>query len=104
MELRARDSARGRAALRKVLGSCRTLRWINAYYGGTVLLLMGLAQYISRLVLGIDMAFLLLLGFSFLYIEPGSGPYVVALLTLVPIVLTLVMSVVVLYTGWEPFE
>lgn len=65
---------------------------------------MGILQFASRVVLGIDMLFLLLLGFSFLYIEPGSEPYVVAILTLVPTVFTLVMSVVVLYTGWDPFE
>lgn len=65
---------------------------------------MGLVQYASRIVLGIDVLFLLLLGFSFLYIEPGSGSYVVALLTLVPTVLTFVMSVALLYTGWDPFE
>ncbi|AHG01641.1 hypothetical protein HALLA_04370 (plasmid) [Halostagnicola larsenii XH-48] len=61
-------------------------------------------QSASRVILGIDVLFLLLLGFSFLYIEPGSGPFVVASLTLVPTVLTLVMSVAVLYTGWDPFE
>lgn len=65
---------------------------------------MGLLQFASRVVLGIDVLFLLLLGFSFLYIEPGSGPYVVAILTLVPVVFTFVMSVAVLYTGWDPFE
>ncbi|UPM44304.1 hypothetical protein [Halocatena salina] len=63
---------------------------------------MGLAQSISRVVLGIDVLFLLLLGFSFLYVEPGTGSYVVALLTLLPTVLTLMMSVTVLYTGWDP--
>ncbi|RRJ30088.1 hypothetical protein [Halocatena pleomorpha] len=65
---------------------------------------MGLAQSISRVVFGIDVLFLLLLGFSLLHVKPGSGPYVVALLTLVPTALTLVMSAAVLYTGWEPFE
>lgn len=65
---------------------------------------MGLLQSASRLLFGIDVLFLLLLGFSFIYIEPGTGPFVVATLTLVPIVLTLVGSLAVLYTGWEPFE
>lgn len=64
---------------------------------------MGIVQFASRLVLGIDVLFLLLLGFSFLYIEPGSGPYVAAILTVAPTVLTFVMSVAVLYTGWDPF-
>ncbi|MCO8244808.1 MULTISPECIES: hypothetical protein [unclassified Haladaptatus] len=65
---------------------------------------MGLLRTASRTVLGIDILFLLLLGFSFLYLEPGTGPYVTATVTLIPIVFTFVMSVVVLYTGWEPFE
>ncbi|WP_423747503.1 hypothetical protein V5735_23370 (plasmid) [Haladaptatus sp. SPP-AMP-3] len=65
---------------------------------------MGLLQTASRTVLGIDILFLLLLGFSFLYLEPGTGSYVTATVTLIPIVFTFVMSVVVLYTGWEPFE
>ncbi|AEH38980.1 hypothetical protein [Halopiger xanaduensis] len=65
---------------------------------------MGLLQSASRLLFGIDVLFLLLLGFSFIYIEPGTGPFVVATLTLVPIGLTLVGSLIVLYTGWEPFE
>ncbi|GKZ15234.1 hypothetical protein [Haladaptatus sp. T7] len=65
---------------------------------------MGLLQTASRTVLGIDIFFLLLLGFSFLYLEPGTGSYVTATVTLIPIVLTFVMSVVVLYTEWEPFE
>lgn len=65
---------------------------------------MGLLQAASRTILGIDILFLLLLGFSFLYLEPGSGSYVVAQLTLVPVVLTFAASAVVLYTGWDPFE
>lgn len=65
---------------------------------------MGLLQTASRTVLGIDIFFLLLLGFSFLYLEPGTGSYVTATVTLIPIVLTFVASLLVLYTEWEPFE
>ena len=65
---------------------------------------MGALQSASRLVFGIDVLFLLLLGFSLLHIEPGTGAYVVAVLTLVPTALTFVGCLVVLYTGWEPFE
>ncbi|WP_247004240.1 hypothetical protein [Halosolutus gelatinilyticus] len=64
---------------------------------------MGFLKAASQLVLGVSILFLLLLGFSFLYLEPGSGPYVVAVLTLVPIVLSLGASIVILYTGWDPF-
>ncbi|WP_224337979.1 hypothetical protein [Haloprofundus halobius] len=65
---------------------------------------MGLLQSASRTIIGVDLLFLLLLGFSFLYLEPGSGSYVTALITLVPIGLTLLAGVVILYTGWDPFE
>lgn len=64
---------------------------------------MGFLQTVSQVVLGVNILFLLLLGFSFAFIEPGTGPYVIAVLTLVPVVLSLVASVAVIYTGWEPF-
>lgn len=65
---------------------------------------MGILQSASRTILGIDVLFLLLLGFSFLYLEPGSRSYVMAQFTLIPIVLTFLASVVLLYTEWDPFE
>ncbi|QLG28828.1 hypothetical protein HUG10_15325 [Halorarum halophilum] len=65
---------------------------------------MGLLQAASRTILGIDILFLVLLGFCFLYLEPGSGSYVVAQLTLVPVALTFAASAVLLYTGWDPLE
>ena len=64
---------------------------------------MGFLRSVSQVVLGVNFLFLLLLGFSFLFLEPGTGPYVVAVLTLIPVVLSLVASVAVLYTGWDPF-
>ena len=64
---------------------------------------MGLLQIASRTIIGIDLLFLLLLGFSFLYIEPGTGTYTIAVVTLVPIALTFVAGIVILYTGWDPF-
>ena len=42
---------------------------------------------------------LLMLGFSFLYIEPGSEPFVIAILSLVPLVSTLAGIVVLLVLG-----
>ncbi|WP_224450357.1 hypothetical protein [Haloprofundus salilacus] len=65
---------------------------------------MGLLQSASRTIVGIDILFLLLLGFSFVFLEPGSGSYVTAQITLIPITLTLIASLVILYTEWEPFE
>ncbi|NUB93358.1 hypothetical protein HT576_20370 [Haloterrigena sp. SYSU A121-1] len=64
---------------------------------------MGFLRSVSQVVLGVNFLFLVLLGFSFLFLEPGSGPYVVAVLTLIPVVLSLVASVAVIYTGWDPF-
>ncbi|SER39844.1 hypothetical protein [Natrinema salaciae] len=64
---------------------------------------MGFLRSVSRVVLGVNVLFLLLLGFSFLFLEPGTGAYVVAVLTLIPVVLSLVASVAVIYTGWDPF-
>lgn len=63
----------------------------------------GLLQHASRTVVALDILFLLLLGFSFVYLEPGTGSYVTAQLTLIPTVLTLVGGLAVLYTGWDPF-
>ena len=65
---------------------------------------MGLLQSASRTIIGIDLVFGLLLGFSLLYLEPGTGSYVIATITSIPIVLTFVASMVILYTGWDPFE
>jgi len=64
---------------------------------------MGLLRTASKVILGVDILFLLLLAFSFYYLEPGTGPYVTAQLTLVPIVLTFVAAAAVIRTGWEPF-
>lgn len=65
---------------------------------------MGLLQAASQLVLGVSFLFLLLLGFSFAFLESGTGSYVVAQLTLIPVVFSLVASIAILYTGWDPFE
>lgn len=65
---------------------------------------MGLMQKASRTILGLDLLFILLLAFSLSYVEPGTGSYVVAQLTLVPVVFTAAASVFILYTGWSPFE
>lgn len=64
---------------------------------------MGLLRTAAKTLVGIDVLFLLLLGFSFLYLEPGTKSYVVGQLTLVPIVLTLVASIAVMYLDWDPF-
>lgn len=65
---------------------------------------MGLLQSASRTVLSIDVFIFLLLGFSFIYLKPGSESYVVAQVTLIPIVLTFIACIALIYTGWDPFE
>jgi hypothetical protein len=64
---------------------------------------MGLLKSTAKVILGADILFLLLLAFCFYFLEPGTAPYVVAQLTVVPTVLTLIASAVVIRTGWEPF-
>ncbi|WP_415382206.1 hypothetical protein [Halosimplex sp. TS25] len=64
---------------------------------------MGLLKSAAKVILGVDILFLLLLAFCFYYLEPGTAPYVVAQLTLVPTVLSFVASAIVIRTEWEPF-
>jgi hypothetical protein len=58
----------------------------------------------SRTILAVDILFLILLGLSFLLLEPGTESYVVGQLALVPVVVTLVLSSLVLYFDWTPFR
>lgn len=64
---------------------------------------MGFLQAMSQVVMAISVVFFLLLAFSLVIGDPGTGSYVIAQLTLVPVVLLFVASVFVIYTGWEPF-
>ncbi|WP_226042612.1 hypothetical protein [Natrinema sp. DC36] len=64
---------------------------------------MGFLQSISQVVLALAVVFFLLLAFSLLAGEPGTGSYIVAQLTLIPVVLSFIASVIVIYTGWDPF-
>jgi len=64
---------------------------------------MGLLRSAAKVILGVDILFLLLLAFSLYYLDPGTGPYVTAQLTLVPVVLSFVAAAIVIRTGWEPF-
>lgn len=61
-------------------------------------------QSASKMILGIDITFLLLLGLSFLVVEPGSESYVVAQLALIPIVISFVASAAVIHFRWTPFK
>ena len=65
---------------------------------------MGLLRSAARTILGIDILFLVLLGFSLALLEPGTSSYVVAQLTLLPVVLTFIASILVIRFDWKPFE
>ncbi|MEY7848379.1 hypothetical protein AB7C87_04155 [Natrarchaeobius sp. A-rgal3] len=65
---------------------------------------MTLMQSVCKTIVTIDILFLLLLGFSYPYLESGTGSYVVAQLTLAPVVLTFVASLVILHLEWDPFS
>lgn len=65
---------------------------------------MGMLKSAAKTIIGVDVFFLLLLGFSFLHIEPGTGSYVMAQLTLIPTLITFVAAVAVIRADWEPFE
>lgn len=64
---------------------------------------MGFLQSISQVVMAMAILFFVLLAFSLVVGEPGTGSYIVAQLTLIPVVLSFIASVIVIYTGWEPF-
>lgn len=61
-------------------------------------------QSASKMILGVDIAFLFLLGLSFAVLEPGSASYVVAQMALIPIMISFLASVVVIYLHWTPFK
>ncbi|WP_435321025.1 hypothetical protein [Haloarchaeobius sp. TZWSO28] len=61
-------------------------------------------QSASKMIIGLNITFFLLLGLSLLFVEPGSGSYVVAQLALVPIVVSTVASAAVIYFRWTPFK
>lgn len=51
----------------------------------------------------VSLAFLLLLGWSFLYLEPGTPSYVIGQVSAIGLTVTLVGTTIALYSGWEPF-
>lgn len=64
---------------------------------------MGLLRSAARVIIMMDILFFLLLLFSLVFGEPGTGSYIVAQLTLIPVVLSFIASVAVVRTGWDPF-
>ncbi|WP_101295819.1 hypothetical protein [Halegenticoccus soli] len=54
-----------------------------------------------RIIFGVNMVLLALLAISFTVIEPGSGAYVVAVLSLGIIAVTLAIVSALLYVDWR---
>lgn len=64
---------------------------------------MGMEKFL-RIVFGLNVVFLALLGLAFIGIEPGSGSYVVGILALGVIVVTLLLTGTLIYIDWDGFE
>lgn len=59
---------------------------------------------ILRVVFGINVLFLLLLGFSYPYLEPGTGSYVAAVMTFGLCVVMLSAVGFITYFEWDVFD
>lgn len=51
----------------------------------------------------LSVAMLLLLGWSFLYLEPGTPSYVIGQVSAIGLVATFVGTLLALRSGWQPF-
>jgi membrane protein implicated in regulation of membrane protease activity len=54
--------------------------------------------------LGAGATLVVLLGFSLLFVDPGSATWVVLLLSVAFLLVPIVGSAVVIYVGWRPFQ
>ncbi|GAB6878180.1 hypothetical protein JCM17823_04540 [Halorubrum gandharaense] len=50
-----------------------------------------------------SVAMLVLLGWSFLYLEPGTASYVIGQVSAGVLLVTIIGSATALFSGWEPF-
>lgn len=50
----------------------------------------------------LNLTMALMLGWSFLYLEPGTPSYVIGQVSAAIVLTTLVGSLLALYSGWEP--
>lgn len=57
-----------------------------------------------RIVFGLNVVFSVLLGVSFLGIEPGSGSYVVAVLSVGVVTITLLLTGTLIYIDWDGYR
>ncbi|MFC4987802.1 hypothetical protein [Saliphagus infecundisoli] len=58
---------------------------------------------VLKVIVGVNVLFLVLLAFSAPYLEPGSGSYVVAVITAGLCLVMLTISAVITYFEWDVF-
>lgn len=65
---------------------------------------MNRTRTVLRALFTVNILFILLLAFSSLYLEPGSGASVAAVMTLIPTTLMLLIIGVLLYLDWDVLD
>ncbi|WP_436922961.1 hypothetical protein [Halosimplex amylolyticum] len=65
---------------------------------------MDRTRSVLKLVFGINVLFLLLLGFSYPYLEPGTASYVVAAMTATLCLTMLALVALISYFEWDVFD
>ena len=65
---------------------------------------MSQTKSVLKVVFGVNVLFLVLLGFSYPYLEPGSDSYVVATMTFVLCVAMLALVAILTYFDWNVFD
>ncbi|WP_227355860.1 hypothetical protein [Haladaptatus salinisoli] len=61
-------------------------------------------RHLFRVIFGVEMVFLVLLAIAFTAVEPGTGAYVVSVLSLGIILMTLLIVSVLLYVDWRGLD
>lgn len=61
------------------------------------------SQQLWLSILAIDIVLLLLLGWSFLYLEPATPSYVIGQVSAIMLGVTIVGVLIALYSDWAPF-
>lgn len=61
------------------------------------------SQQLWLSILAIDIVLLLLLGWSFLYLEPATPSYVIGQVSTIMLGVTIVGVLIALYSDWAPF-
>lgn len=65
---------------------------------------MDRTRAVLKLVFGVNVLFLSLLGFSYPYLEPGTGSYVVAVITAALCLTMLGIVAIITYFDWDVFD